>query len=221
MFNLNLWAFGPAATLTPFHSKRIVLIVDADPGEVCRASLSLFLSIRRDIPLPLPAPPPLLPCFQGREGELPLPEADCSSLNNSCRLPAVLSSVLHHSITPLHKDIQMGWDARSHKTLTDTLKQACAHLHVNLHAFTTHMVKKISVSAHASELIYTNTQASISQERLCRGLLLSQARKWQGRLPFSFLFPPCLQEVKNLLDCLLLSFCFPNAAALSSSFSLQ
>lgn len=125
-------------------------------------SIQIFLSLS----LSLTTPPPLLPCFQGREGELLLPEADCSSLNNSCRLPAVLSPVLHHSITPLHKDIQMGWDAHSHKTLTDTLKQACAHLHVNLHTFTMHIVKKY-LSAHTLVNWFTQTHTPQSTRKGC------------------------------------------------------
>lgn len=64
---------------------------------------------------PLP-PSCLVSLFWGeveREGCL-FPKADCSSLNNCSWLPAVLWRVLHRSITPLHDDVQMGWDAYVH-----------------------------------------------------------------------------------------------------------
>lgn len=77
-------------------------------------SVSLALSITFFLSLPLffslfthPHPRHLVLSFW-------FPEADCSSLNNSSWLSAVLSSVLHHSITPLHKDMRMGWDVHAH-----------------------------------------------------------------------------------------------------------
>lgn len=87
--------------------------VDIAPSVVCYLSLSLFLSLYPNIPHSL-HPPTSLALFVGGERESCwLPEADCSSLNNSSSLPVALSPVLHHSITPFHKDVQMGQDAHS------------------------------------------------------------------------------------------------------------
>lgn len=135
-------------------------------------SLLIFLSLSLSL-----LPHPSIALFGGerREGEsCSLPEAGCSSLNNSGRLPAVLSPVLHHSITPLHKDVQMGWDAHSHMTLTDTLKQARAHAHAALHAFATHFLRKAQACPDAHKRInaHKHTHVLIKQRWLFGGLPL-------------------------------------------------
>lgn len=140
------------------------------------AHLSLLDKKGVSLTLSLSTLSPPLPCLEGREeGEsCSLPEAARSSLNNFSRLPAVLSPVLHHSITPLHKDVQMGWDAHSHMTLTDTLKQARARAHADPHAFATHSLRTARACPHAHERIDAHQHAHvlIKQRWLFGGLPL-------------------------------------------------
>lgn len=73
--------------------------------------VSLFYSLSLSCFVLLPISPPSLWIEKERCW---FPKAGCSSLNNSSWFPVVLSPVLHQSITPLHKDVQMGWDPYVH-----------------------------------------------------------------------------------------------------------
>lgn len=85
---------------------------DAFTTEFCFELLSLsFYSLSLSCFVLLPISPPSLWIEKERCW---FPKAGCSSLNNSSWFPVVLSPVLHQSITPLHKDVQMGWDPYVH-----------------------------------------------------------------------------------------------------------
>lgn len=162
--------------------------------------ISHSLIRKGSLSLSLSTPTPPLPCLVGREeGEsCSLPEAARSSLNNFSRLPAVLSPVLHHSITPLHKDVQMGWDAHSHMTLTDTLKQARARAHADPHAFCNALAENSAgLPARTRENRRTPARARVDQTEV--------VVRWPSA--FFFFFPDepfllpvfFLQEVKSAL----------------------
>lgn len=181
-------------------SQRGLLLISHSPDKK-GVSLALSLPIHPSQYSSLSPPLPLLPCFKGERESCWLPEADCSSLNNSSWLPAVLSPVLHHSITPLHKDVQMGWDAHSHMTLPDTLKQACAHIHANLHTFAMHMVRKAHICLHTHVNRCTQTHMSRSTRKGCSVAFL-QTHKWRGRKTFS----PFSLFTGGKIFCILFSF---------------
>lgn len=88
-------------------------------------------------------------------------------------LPVVLSSVLYHSITPLHKDIQMGWDAYVH-IYTHILRQTCACVHPNPDTFVAATVGSIPTHTHTfPDHSAQVVQCSSSPHRLTKTLTFS------------------------------------------------
>lgn len=85
------------------------------------------------------------------------PKAGCSSLNNSSWFPVVLSPVLHQSITPLHKDVQMGWDPYVHAHFRQKHKHGPVRALMVIHT-AMHRVRKALV--HTCESVHIHTKCA-------------------------------------------------------------
>lgn len=94
------------------------------------------------------------PCEREKE-RCWFPKAGCSSLNNSSWFPVVLSPVLHQSITPLHKDVQMGWDPYVHAHFRQKHKHGPVRVPMVIHT-AMHRVRKALV--HTCESVHIHTK---------------------------------------------------------------
>lgn len=126
---------------------------DAFTTEFCFELLSLsFYSLSLSCFVLLPISPPSLWIEKERCW---FPKAGCSSLNNSSWFPVVLSPVLHQSITPLHKDVQMGWDPYVHAHFRQKHKHGPVRVPMVIHT-AMHRVRKALV--HTCESVHIHTK---------------------------------------------------------------
>lgn len=174
---------------------------DAFTTEFCFELLSLsFYSLSLSCFVLLPISPPSLWIEKERCW---FPKAGCSSLNNSSWFPVVLSPVLHQSITPLHKDVQMGWDPYVHAHFRQKHKHGPVRVPMVIH-----------------------TAMRVSQCTFTQNVCLDQVTKLPSRC-FKLLstLPPITESKTNLFQFssfaplfFLLSLCLTHSVTHSLSF---
>lgn len=158
------------------------------------------LSRKKAVSLSVSPPHPHLLCFEGEEERCWLPEADCSSLNNSSWLPVVLSPVLYHSITPLHKDVQMGWDT---------------YARTNIRHFHQHSGRPVPVPSHFLQYTQLVKNPSVWAYMCCSVLMLLSHSQMQKKTDiFSFLQDLKLKSSFAFCDGGFPPFCFPHSLSI-------